>query len=257
MKSVRTTGRIQYDIFFDQEMLEKAKQYVWRAKKENKRIKFYTVIDGRERTINQVLFCLDRDHLLLHKNGNQFDYSKDNLEILTRSEFGRRFSSKNSKGKSSNYQNVNWAANEDKWRVRFTKNDSVIYEKFLDDEEDAAYLADYFAVTELGAKHPQNFPELSFKELQERVDYLIDKLGRSRKEIKSKASQGRLTKQDAKSRYVGVSYESRRNKWYAKIKKDGKTHWAGYHISEKEAALAYNRKAVELYGEHARLNEVV
>lgn len=36
----------------------------------------------------------------------------------------------------------------------------------------------------------------------------------------------------------------------------GKMIYIGRYFSEEEAALAYNRKATELWGEFARINEV-
>lgn len=58
------------------------------------------------------------------------------------------------------------------------------------------------------------------------------------------------------SKYKGVSWDKSRNKWIAYCKKDGKMNNLGRFTEEKEAALAYNRKAVEIFGEFAKLNEV-
>lgn len=52
------------------------------------------------------------------------------------------------------------------------------------------------------------------------------------------------------SSYKGV--RKKRRKWRAEIDKGGKTHYLGYFISAKKAALAYDMKARELYGEFAR-----
>jgi hypothetical protein len=40
----------------------------------------------------------------------------------------------------------------------------------------------------------------------------------------------------------------------ARISKDGITYFAGRFENEIEAAKAYNKKAIELYGENANLN---
>lgn len=56
------------------------------------------------------------------------------------------------------------------------------------------------------------------------------------------------------SRYKGVSWH--RNKWQATIMIDGKNACLGSFESEIDAAIAYNKKAKELHGEFARLNEV-
>lgn len=59
------------------------------------------------------------------------------------------------------------------------------------------------------------------------------------------------------SDYKGVSWYKAGNKWGASIKHNYKKIHIGYFYSETEAALAYNLKAKELFGEFALLNEVI
>ena len=61
---------------------------------------------------------------------------------------------------------------------------------------------------------------------------------------------------NASSKYKGVSWNKRSTKWLAKIKKNGKVHYIGTFTLETEAALAYNKEALELNGEYAYLNKV-
>jgi virulence-associated protein VapD len=56
------------------------------------------------------------------------------------------------------------------------------------------------------------------------------------------------------SKYKGVSYDKSRNKWIAYCVKDNKMYNLGRVNDEKEAARLYNKKALELHGEFARLN---
>ena len=58
------------------------------------------------------------------------------------------------------------------------------------------------------------------------------------------------------SKYKGVSWNCRRNKWVAQIKKHQKLYFLGYFDDERDAARAYDEKAVDLFGEFARLNDV-
>ncbi len=64
----------------------------------------------------------------------------------------------------------------------------------------------------------------------------------------------RSKKRGTSSPYRGVGYSKESGKWYARIHFEGKAIHLGYFIEEIEAARAYDRKAVELFGEFARLN---
>ena len=58
------------------------------------------------------------------------------------------------------------------------------------------------------------------------------------------------------SRFKGVAWDTQRGRWYAYIQVNQKTKSLGRHDDEVEAALAYNRAAVDLFGPFARLNDV-
>jgi len=57
------------------------------------------------------------------------------------------------------------------------------------------------------------------------------------------------------SKYKGVMLRPY-NRWESAIKKDGKITYIGSFSTPEEAALAYNQKAQELFGEFAYLNSV-
>lgn len=57
-----------------------------------------------------------------------------------------------------------------------------------------------------------------------------------------------------KSGYKGVSWNTSHKKWRAAIKKDKKTQFIGYFDDPRVAYEAYKVKAVELFGEFARLD---
>ena len=58
------------------------------------------------------------------------------------------------------------------------------------------------------------------------------------------------------SKYRGVVWYKKNQKWGAHCKSFGKFYYLGLFNTEEEAALAYNKKALELHGEFAKLNEV-
>jgi hypothetical protein len=59
--------------------------------------------------------------------------------------------------------------------------------------------------------------------------------------------------QPCTSKFKGVSWDKRRGKWLAQIKRDGK-RYLGRFDDELAAAQAYDEAARETWGEHARLN---
>jgi hypothetical protein len=63
------------------------------------------------------------------------------------------------------------------------------------------------------------------------------------------------SKKGGTSIYLGVSLH-RKNCWRAFIMKNGKSFYLGIHKTEEDAALAYNKAAIELHGEFASLNNI-
>jgi hypothetical protein len=59
---------------------------------------------------------------------------------------------------------------------------------------------------------------------------------------------------DARSRFKGVYWHKLARKWCAECRCAGVEYYLGLFDDEVEAARAYDRKAVELFGEFARLN---
>lgn len=58
----------------------------------------------------------------------------------------------------------------------------------------------------------------------------------------------------ASSKYKGVYWQAGRKKWRAQIQANGRKICLGVFDSEEEAARTYDRAALKLFGEFARLN---
>ena len=69
-------------------------------------------------------------------------------------------------------------------------------------------------------------------------------------------NQNRRSHRNSSSQYKGVSWHTRTNRWRAKLVHRSKSIHVGYFTCEHQAALAYNKKALELWGEYVLLNEV-
>lgn len=65
-------------------------------------------------------------------------------------------------------------------------------------------------------------------------------------------------KENSTSKYRGVSlFKDRSNPWVARIGNGrGGYEWLGQFSTEEEAALAYNKRAIEIHGENAILNVI-
>ncbi|KKN42138.1 hypothetical protein LCGC14_0716420 [marine sediment metagenome] len=77
-----------------------------------------------------------------------------------------------------------------------------------------------------------------------------------RKVTRSQNAVNRHHKRKSTSKYYGVNYDKTRNLWECKLKKDQVKIWVGRFKNEEEAALAYNKKAIEIHGQFATLNKI-
>lgn len=61
-------------------------------------------------------------------------------------------------------------------------------------------------------------------------------------------------KRKCSSKYKGVYWSKIRNRWVAQIWMNGNRQHIGCFIKEEDAAIAYDKKALEIFGEFARTN---
>lgn len=71
---------------------------------------------------------------------------------------------------------------------------------------------------------------------------------------RSENAHQKLKQKNASSKYFGVCYLKGLKKWQASFYKGGVKYYVGVFDTEREAALAYNAKALEIYGKFANLN---
>lgn len=68
--------------------------------------------------------------------------------------------------------------------------------------------------------------------------------------------QNRGSNLNGSSKYKGVYWSKKLQKWRCSIHKNNKTYHLGCFNNEGDAALAYNLKAIEFFGEFANMNKV-
>lgn len=82
-----------------------------------------------------------------------------------------------------------------------------------------------------------------------------DGLNNVRKNLRAATSQQNQQNRRPLRRFKGTWLDSDHHQKYgARIKVNGKSIWLGFYASEDLAAKAYDQKALELFGEFARLN---
>jgi len=64
-----------------------------------------------------------------------------------------------------------------------------------------------------------------------------------------------LQRKSHKNRFKGISYRKNEGRWVATICKNAKHYYLGAYKTDVEAARAYDKKAIELFGEYAKVNE--
>ena len=69
-------------------------------------------------------------------------------------------------------------------------------------------------------------------------------------------NQNRTSNLNSTSKYLGVYFYKRSLKWMARISIKNKAIYIGIYANEEDAAKAYNKAALEQYGEYANLNKI-
>lgn len=85
-------------------------------------------------------------------------------------------------------------------------------------------------------------------------DKLNNNIENLREVIRSQNNMNAQKRKGMSSIYKGVSFDKSTNKWISSIGKDRKKIFLGRYKNEKDAAIAYDKAALELFGEYAHIN---
>ena len=141
------------------------------------------------------------------------------------------------------------------WYSIIKHNGKVYYLGSYTKEEYAALAYDKKALEIYGSDAAINFSDLTLNEITEKLNEIEAENAVTYFDYASKCQQGKFYTNIVKnSKFVGVSFDTKRNKWAATITYRYKSHYLGRYDTEEEAALAYDNKALELYGITARRN---
>lgn len=167
-----------------------------------------------------------QDAVIDHKNGNRADNRRCNLRITTQAKNLQNAAPR--KNKTSRYKGVMWS--EGQWRAKIQIDGTQIELGYFATQHEAA-LAYNRAAKEL-------FGE--FARPNEIIDDPADKPVR--------------LPETQPSRFHGVCWDKRREKWMAKIMANGTHINLGRYANEIEAAAVYDTAARILHGDKAKLN---
>lgn len=133
-----------------------------------------------------------------------------------------------------------------KWNIVTSKSGLVYAQtRFKQGNKLTGYLM-HRLILKVPVGHPDQVDHINGNTLDNREENL-------RRVTQSQNKANRCSKR-GKSKFKGVVWDKQVSKWKSSIGKDHKHINIGRFQTEEEAARAYDKKAIELYGEYAKLN---
>ena len=174
--------------------------------------------------------------VLDHKDGDRLNNQKSNLRSCFQCENARN--SKIPKTNKSGYKGVFEDKRCGQWSSYITFNKQRITIGYFDDKKDAAIAYDIMAKKLFGVFAKCNFDfinELDEKRIYDVINAVKQRIGTSK--------------------YKGVSWDKIAQKWKSQITHNKKVYNLGRYATEKEAAIAYDKKCKELFGGSIKNNQ--
>lgn len=140
---------------------------------------------------------------------------------------------------TSRYRGVHWVPPRSKWQAVFEYQGRKHSLGHYDDEEEAALAIDRVSLHFFGPSAPRNFP-------RRRLEPATPAMMRDQ--------QHAVFKERTTSRYVGVWWTERKQRWKATITVNHRVYHLGYYEHEIDAARSYDRAARRLRAGEGRLN---
>ena len=134
-----------------------------------------------------------------------------------------------------------------------TKNDGYLYIGLLLNGQRRSCFNIHILVAQEFIPNPMDKPTVHHIDSKAKLNNTIGNLRwTTPQEEQSKKAKQRITS----SQYKGVSWQKAGRRWCVKIYVNTQSVYVGLFKSEEEAALAYNKKAIEHFGALAILNVI-
>lgn len=220
----------------DDEDYEWINKWKWQCSTRGYAIRNTNVIDagGKKKTVSihmhRIIAETPQGKITDHINGNQLDNRRCNLRVCSSSQ-----NQANKNAISGNYKGVTWWKKGDGWEANICHEGDQMCLGYYKSEIDAAIAYDKAATRLFGEYARLNFPGIDFS------SYMPKRI-----------------KRDGSSKYRGVYWHRRAEKWCSSISIKGKRYTLGMFASEEEAALAYNEAVCRAYPKSAefRINQI-
>lgn len=220
----------------DDEDYEKVNKHIWsKSIIQNDILRVATRIDGNFVILSHYILGEPKcNEIISFKNGDKLDFRKSNLIIKSR--YSMAVIGRGRKGSISKYKGVTWNKHKNKWQAQIKINGKNMFLGRFSNEDDAArkyneavrkFRGDEAFVNTIGVDNNVGSEALV-------------KIFKPRK-------KGGTT-----SKYRGVN--KKRNSFVAQICKNQNRIYIGSFKVEEDAAKAYDKKALELFGDKAILN---
>lgn len=233
---------------FDKEFAEKIIHYSLNPLKIKNRKEWFYLKNDFElayaiHTIKTCIQFIEQYNIISYQQLNEIDdinvnlqleeINKDNrLKELIKQDIIKKcqLSAQQMSNKTGNYKGVCWCASKEKWKAELKKNYTISFLGYFDNEIHAAKAYNDYA-TFLNQTQNDTYT----------LNYISDYIPNSR-DIPSESKQ--TQEENKTSKYIGVSYDYKRNYYVVSIKHNRKTYHLGNNKDELECAKLYNQQAL-------------